>query len=887
MTTDATRLAAALPDRYRLVRELGAGGMATVWLADDVRHDRQVAIKILHPELSAVLGPERFLAEIKLTAALQHPHILPLFDSGSADGLLFYVMPYVEGETLRRRLERERQLPVADAVRIARDVADALAYAHGRGVVHRDIKPENILLQSGRPVVADFGIALAVQQAGGSRMTQTGLSLGTPQYMAPEQAMGEREIDARADVYALGAVTYEMLAGEPPFTGPSSQAIVARVLTEQPAGIRARRPAVPEHVEDAVLLALEKLPADRFGGALEFATALEGGEGARSGGRRSTSRLVVPASRARLAWPAVAALAGALALWGWLRTPPEPPAFPPSRLAIAVPSLGGASTGQQRQVALTPDGSTLLVNAIAPDGENRTLRMSLVDTVPVAIPGIAPYSADYAISTDGREFVAVGLGIGMRRYPITGGTGTPLPTEIPSVAHHAWAPDGSVWFSGYADPDRGVARVAPDGTVTRPLGDSLATVSLMQVLPDGRHALAVATPQGVAAGGLLLIDLETRDVTTLVPADVVEGRYTAGYLVLGMSDGTLNAIGFDLRTRRVEGGQPVRIAAGVATPVSGVMQFAVSANGTIAYVPEQPRSLVLADRGGAVREATREKRNFHAPMFSRDGRRLSVDFPTLEGRDVWVVELADGAMSRATFDGDGHDASWAPDGRSIVYASSVSGTLAIRRARPGQAGSSETLFESRQLGWAGVTLPDGSGIVTAGNALASGSSLDVGLVRNGGKGPIEPIVATRFQETHPEVSPDGKWIVFQSDQSGRLEIYARRLEGNDDLIQVSTSGGMEPVWSRDGREIFYRSGAGGGAKLLAVSVTLTPAFAITARRELFLVSDMASATPHRNYDVSPDGRTFAFVRFNPATRVMIIQNLPALVAALRSENGTP
>ena len=213
------RLTTALADRYRIERELGQGGMATVYLAEDIKHRRHVAIKVLHAELSAVLGPDRFLKEIELTANLQHPHILPLFDSGSADGLLFYVMPFVEGETLRGRLQREHQLPVGDAVRIASDVADALAYAHKRGVVHRDIKPENILLHDGRPLVADFGIALAVEQAGGERMTQTGISLGTPQYMSPEQAMGDRAVDARADVYALGAVTYEMLAGEAPFTG--------------------------------------------------------------------------------------------------------------------------------------------------------------------------------------------------------------------------------------------------------------------------------------------------------------------------------------------------------------------------------------------------------------------------------------------------------------------------------------------------------------------------------------------------------------------------------------------------------------------------------------------------------------------------------------------
>src|SRR5512134_2614664 len=241
--TDATaRLTAALSDRYRIERELGAGGMATVYLAHDVRHDRRVALKVLRPELSAILGSQRFLAEIKTTANLQHPHILSLFDSGEADGLVFYVMPYVEGESLRDRLRREHQLPVDDAVRIAREVADALQYAHGHGIVHRDIKPENILLHGGHAMVADFGIALAASRSdGGTRMTETGMSLGTPHYMSPEQAMGEREITPKADIYALGCVLYEMLAGEPPFTGPTAQAIVARVMTDLPRSIVAQR----------------------------------------------------------------------------------------------------------------------------------------------------------------------------------------------------------------------------------------------------------------------------------------------------------------------------------------------------------------------------------------------------------------------------------------------------------------------------------------------------------------------------------------------------------------------------------------------------------------------------------------------------------------------
>ncbi|MGH7644218.1 MAG: serine/threonine-protein kinase, partial [Gemmatimonadales bacterium] len=268
------QLRTALADRYRIEHQLGAGGMATVYLAEDLRHERKVAVKVVRPELSAILGGDRFLNEIRVTANLQHPHILQLYDSGEAEGLLYYVMPYVEGESLRDRLARERQLPVDEAVEITRAVASALDYAHRHGVIHRDIKPENILLHEGQPLVADFGIALAVSAAGGSRLTETGLSLGTPHYMSPEQATGDRALDGRSDIYSLGCVAYEMLAGSPPHVGPTAQAIIAKIVTEAPPRLSLARPAVPPQVEAAIHKALEKLHADRFQRAAEFSDAL-------------------------------------------------------------------------------------------------------------------------------------------------------------------------------------------------------------------------------------------------------------------------------------------------------------------------------------------------------------------------------------------------------------------------------------------------------------------------------------------------------------------------------------------------------------------------------------------------------------------------------------
>jgi serine/threonine-protein kinase len=302
------RLAAALADRYRIERLLGAGGMATVYLAQDLRHGRRVALKVLRPELAAALGPERFLREIGITAALSHPHIVPLYDSGEAEGNLFYVMPYVEGESLRDRLQRERQLPLEDAVAITRQAASALASAHARGVVHRDIKPENILLSEGQALVADFGIARAVAEAGANRLTETGLAVGTVAYMSPEQASGDPALDSRSDIYSLGCVAYEMLAGEPPFTGPTAAAVLARKAVEAVPSLTVVRGSVSPGVEQAIRKALARVPADRFKTVTEFAEALELG-------RTTTIAAAWPVPRRRMLMAAAAAVVAIPAVW--------------------------------------------------------------------------------------------------------------------------------------------------------------------------------------------------------------------------------------------------------------------------------------------------------------------------------------------------------------------------------------------------------------------------------------------------------------------------------------------------------------------------------------------------------------------------------------------
>ena len=359
-----TRLNAALDGRYRIESELGEGGMATVYLAHDERHDRSVALKVLKPELAALMGGERFLSEIRTTANLQHPHILQLYDSGEADGFLYFVMPFVEGETLRDRLDREKQLPVEEAVGLARAIAGALQAAHEQGVVHRDIKPANILLSHGEPVVADFGIALAVQEAGGGRLTETGLSLGTPYYMSPEQATADRDPDARSDIYSLGSVLYEMLTGEPPFTGTTAQAVLGKILTTAPTNPTQLRQAIPLHIEAVVLKSLERLPADRFATASDFGAAL-GNQAFRhrdpqaSRDPAEATGLAIESLQRRVRTFAGATVMLALAFaWALLRSGPTA-SDGLFEFYVQGDSTHEVVSGLPGSVALSPDGRTL------------------------------------------------------------------------------------------------------------------------------------------------------------------------------------------------------------------------------------------------------------------------------------------------------------------------------------------------------------------------------------------------------------------------------------------------------------------------------------------------------------------------------------------------
>jgi tRNA A-37 threonylcarbamoyl transferase component Bud32 len=508
------RLTSALADRYRIERELGQGGMAVVFQAHDVRHDRKVAIKVLHPELAAVLGAERFLTEMRVTANLQHPHILPLFDSGTADGQLYYVMPLVEGESLRDRLTRERQLSIDDAVRIATEVASALDYAHRHQVVHRDIKPENILLHDGSALVADFGIALAVSNAGDKRLTQTGLSLGTPHYMSPEQATGDKSVDGRTDIYSLGCVLYEMLTGEPPFSGPSTQAIVAKVLTEPVPAIRPRRPTVSAALEAVVMKAVQKLPADRYATPQAFGQALRSPAQATTSGVAPDTR---HASRARVAAITLGVMAALYGAWAIGR---QAASAGPDAGQWTLQQLGGPTVAMHPRVS--PDGNTIAFAAM------------VGGTTQLAV--LSPETGDWRVlttdTTQGAVNTAAWSPDGTRIYydRINEGPNgvysvTPLGTDERLVLELADSPqalsDGSLLVVRLNGERRlQLYRYWPQSARLDSLPASTAHTwgkSFVRAFPDGKEAAFVGVPGPSAAGNEALhaIDLATGETRTL------------------------------------------------------------------------------------------------------------------------------------------------------------------------------------------------------------------------------------------------------------------------------------------------------------------------------------------------------------------------------------
>ncbi len=884
--TDTPRLASAIADRYRIERELGQGGMATVYLAHDVRHDRKVALKVLLPALAAILGAERFLNEIRTTANLQHPHILSLFDSGQADGMVYYVMPYVAGESLRHRLDREQQLPVDEAVRIARDVAGALDYAHRQGVVHRDIKPENILLHEGQALVADFGIALAASRSEGStRITETGMSLGTPQYMAPEQAMGQREITPKADIYALGCVLYELLSGEPPFTGPTPQAIVARVMTEEPRSLTLQRPTVPEHVEAAIFVALAKLPADRFGSAAQFAEALELGSAAarfaprRGRGDRQARSGFAKGLRAGLLLLGGAAL-GIGAAWLAGRRPALAPLS--ARFELMLPRDARYANGAGANLAVSPDGRTIVYCGTGEQGRQLFARR-LDDVRAAAIPGTEGAFLPF-FSPEGRwlAFVAAGR---LMKVPAGGGAALPIASVgSVTVSGASWGASGVIVLEdvfGLYRVDAGGGRLERIAVPDTLHGEQ--TYYWPEFLPDGQTVLFTLRRQGVDYPAAL--SLATRAITRF---DMPGGhaRYVEPYLVFVNPDGAVAAVPFNPRKLAITG-PPMPLFDHVEVGPTGEAKLAISPSGVAAYMTGQSRQLglVLVDRTGVPRLLTAERRPYLTPRISPDGRRIATTIVPGAGiGDIWVLDIAQGALQRLTFGDSASLPVWSPDGRHIAYAH-LSGDAAgnyrdLYWITADGNGRPEPLLRDSTSKNPGAFTPDGRQLIYY--QLTTGRPRDIlSLPLDGTHRPI-PVVASDANELAPALSPDGQFLAYVSDESGRSEVYVRPFRGGAGKWQVSPSGGDEPRWSPAGSELFYRS----GDAMIAARYRGRPAFAVVARDTLFR-RPYESYPAYARYDVTPDGRHFVMIEGSDPSRTLTVELNPFLRLRPEGAGRTP
>lgn len=860
--TEFRLLQEALNDRYVLRERIASGGMAAVYRADDLRHRRDVAVKVLSystpPMSSTAAHQQRFLDEIRVTAGLQHPNLMAVFDSGAAAGLFFYVMPFVDGETLRQRLRRTGPLSLDAALRVVRGVAGALDHAHARGVVHRDLKPENILLRDEQPIVCDFGIALATAALDSSRRTESGVMIGTPQYMSPEQASGATLIDARTDVYSLAVILYEMLVGDPPHLASTAQGVLAKVRAEKPTSVHSLRDAIPGTVSQVIDRALAKQPADRFPSASSFVSALDDASRGSPPAHAASTRQPHRASRvAAIAVAAAGVLAAAVMFATRRDTAPPPSGAPASRFVIT--PVANAAIG--RAPTITPDGSAIVYAGSAASGRQLFVRrVNELEARTIAGPRgalntwVSPDGTRIAFTTSDDRLTVIGID-GRNMHDVAG---------VFRYSDAAWMNDSVLVFDSFGQ--LGLSWVSSSGGTPLPLTrlDTLRHDTVHQTplaIGDGRSIVFVAVRNragpGAQIGDLSLVRFEpgTTQPIAYTPLGLQAAQpfgYVDGWLLYVSADGrTVMAAQLDVATGVVSG-KPIPV---LEQEGGGIERVRLASNGTLLYTRRvQPKNApVLVDSAGVATPIIRGlSGGFMNPRISPDGRRIVVQGATQDGNDAFVFDLATGTQTRVTRAGNVLGPAWRADGQRLVYASTREGQDAI---------------------WSSVVNSDGNAtrIAAAPGAFAASPARagDVVLFQRRTRGvwsiwqappaagqPAIPIVQGEFDAFMPSLSPDGRWLAYASSESGRYEIYLRPFPEPGAAMQVSRDGGTEPLWSPDGRRIFYRA----DRKMMAAAITSGVSPAVSERRALFTdVFDGDMPMPHRNYDVMPDGRKFVMI----------------------------
>ena len=853
---------------YEIQTPLGAGGMGEVYKARDTRLDRIVAIKVLPEHVAADPAlKQRFEREAKTVAALSHPHICPVFDVGSQDGIDFLVMEYLDGETLAQRLEKGA-LPLDQALEIAIQIADALDKAHRQGIVHRDLKPGNIMLAKGGAKLLDFGLA-KLKPAGAAPgvsaptvsagLTGEGSILGTLQYMAPEQLEGQ-EADARTDIFAFGMTVYEMVTGAKAFEGKSQASLIAAILEREPPPMSALEPQSPSTLDRVVKKCLAKNPEERWHTAhdlhdeltwiAESDASVSLPASTQTGGQPALWRRALPSVAAAV----VASAIVGLTIWSVTRPEPAPPEPAVRSVVTAPPSEAVATGGSNRDLAISPDGSRVVYTTGSPP----QLYVRPVDQLEgMPLRGTEGARGPF-FSPDG-NWVGFADGQTLKKISVLGGPTVRLCPLGADLRGASWGPDDTILF-GVSGGSRVLFRVSAAGgepeVFLEPDTDAVeVSYRWPEILPGGRAVLFTIEGPGFRTRQIGLLDVDTGEQTVLISVGSNPSYASTGHIVYG-TDGTLRAVPFDLDRLAVTG-DPVPVVEAVMTKLSGAVNFSLAGDGSLVYVTRgtvgDTRTLVWVDREGREEPLAAEPRPYGGLRLSPDGRQVAIELLDPGNRDLLIYDLARATPTRFTFDPAIDTAPiWSPDGERVAFASNREGLPNLFWKAADGTGDAERLTTSANPHLSSSWSPDGQTVVFYQRSPETVG--DVGVLSMDGERATALLLSEEFEQQYPEISPDGRWLAYTSNESGQIEIYVRPFPNVDaGKWQISRDGGNYPLWAPDGRELFYRRLA--NRAVMVVPIDTEPTFSPGNPDVLFDAADFVLAGfPGRAYDISPDGR---------------------------------
>jgi len=866
---------------YEILSAIGAGGMGEVYEARDTRLDRIVAIKVLPTHLADRSElRERFEREAKTIASLNHPHICTLYDIGHQDGIDFLVMEYLEGETLAKRLQKG-PLPLEQVLQYSIEISDALDKAHHKGITHRDLKPGNVMLTKSGTKLLDFGLAKLKQEAAPANeqitdlptakdpLTVQGTLLGTLQYMAPEQVEG-KEVDARTDIFAFGAVVYEMATGQRAFEGKTQASLIAKILEIDPPPISSLQPMTPPALDRVVKKCLAKEPDERWhaakdlcdelkwiaGGSSHAATVPTGQvKATRTFGRRE---LIIGVGALLLV-----VLVTYLAFWD---LKPSPQARV-TRTAINLPpgqQLAGLDLGPA--VALSPDGARLAY--VARQGGAQRVYLRALDSleskpIPGTEEGVNPF-----FSSDS-QWLGFFAGGKLKKVSVSGG-GVSDVSEVGVPRGASWSSHGTIVFGTLYT--RYLQEVSDSGSAPRPLTrpeKGEIGHGWPDYLPGGKSVLFAT---GVNGLGFQTADVAVQSVGTGEHRNLIKGgtnpRYAPSGHLIYVQGGNLMAVPFDLERLAVSG-TAVQVVEGVLqSSINGDAQYDISATGSLVYVTGDTQSgqtnLVWVSRNGTEQALAAPAHNYEFPRISPDGRRIAVSIVEQESQ-LWQYDLSRETLTRVTFEGKSNvNPAWTPDGKRIAFLSTQGGGGNIFWQLADGSGGLEQLTNSEYVQIPSSWSRDGQLLAYIENNPTTGQ--DIWVLRMGDR-KAQPFLRTPFNESVPRFSPDGHWLSYISNESGRFEVYVQPYPGPGGKWQISTEGGMEPVWNPNGRELFFRN----GDKMMAVDISTQPNFAAGKPKVLFAGPYLPTPLTTPNYDVSPGGQRFLMLKSSEQGQVAPMQ----------------